>query len=184
MRGRWKSYAIGGALLIGFATGCLSGPAVSVEVCGDVRVPSEIDTLRLSLSDENGVESYSGVFSLHDFEADGGCADDPEALPQTFDLREGTGQMWVAVQGLRDQIEVTRVEARAEFPIRGSIDVVVALTADCLGVSCPFGQTCVTGLCEIAQFGGTPDTCQNLPAREPGTGADGGTATCSEDGGP
>ena len=175
---------IGGVLLIGSASGCLSGPAVSVEVCGDIRVPSEVDTLRLSLSDENGVESYSGVFSLHDFQDDGGCADDPEALPQTFDLREGTGQMWVAVQGLRDQIEVTRVEARVEFPIRGSTDVVVAMTADCLGVSCPFGQTCVAGLCEIAQFGGTPDVCQTLEPRDPNTAADGGTVACSGDGGP
>ncbi len=167
---------IGTWMLIGFGAGCFSGPSVEVEVCGDVRVPSEVDTLRLSLSDENGVESYSGVFSLYDFPADGGCTVDPAALPQTFELREGSGQMWVTIQGLRDQIEVTRVEARVEFPVRGSTDVVMALTSDCLGISCPFGQTCVAGLCEIAQFGGNPDRCENLQPRDP---PDGGSTSCS-----
>ncbi|MDF1562017.1 MAG: hypothetical protein P1V51_03190 [Deltaproteobacteria bacterium] len=178
----WGPYAIGLGLIV-LGAGCLSGPAVSVEVCGDVAVPTEVDTLRLSLSDENGVESYSGVFDLYEFPADGGCPLDPEALPQSFDLREGAGRMWVTVQGLRDQIEVTRVEARIEFPVRGSTDVTVALTSDCLGVSCAFGQTCVAGLCEIAQFGGTPNVCETLQPRDPTTLPDGGSA-CGTDGGP
>lgn len=162
------------------ATGCMQGPAVRVEVCGDVLVPSEVDSLRISLADAKGVESYSGVYVLASAEDGGACAPVPDALPQTFELRDGAGEMWLTVQGLRDEVEVTRVQARVEFPVRGTTDVTVALTADCLGMSCPFGQTCVQGQCEVAQFGGTPDVCDALSPRSPADG----TGACNGDGGP
>lgn len=173
-------------------TGCFGDPRVRVEICGDVAIPYTIDALRLSLRDEGQVEVSGGVFELFspgEIDLDGGNADagtgdgggclpgEREAFPVDFELRGGAGRMWVSVQGLKDGIEVMKVVARVEFPTQGVADVTVALSADCVGVQCAFGQTCVQEQCEIAQFEGTPDVCDELG--DP-VAPDGGAPLCSE----
>lgn len=161
--------------------GCGNGPRVHLHVCGDIRVPKDVDALGITLLDAAGNQVYNGSQDLFTAAAadggsaagDGGVADggapptdggtcttgQAQDLPLSFDLRLGHGDMWVIVQGFEQGAPVIEVEGRVRFPTQGAADVTVGLTRDCLGVHCAYGQTCVKGTCQITAFGGTPSSC-------------------------
>jgi len=183
--------AVGLALTGGVFAACLQGPRIQLELCSDLRVPEEIDTMRISLIDEGGHEVSQGLVILDPRSPlpDGGCEGELATFPQNLALSGGSGSSWVRVQGLKDGVEIARAEARVEFPVSGESPASVLLSADCLGVHCPAGQTCVTGACEITQFGGTPALCDTLsqnmrgPEVDAGSSSDGGPSDASLDGG-
>lgn len=176
---RWVGLAAG-ALVALSASGCTGDPVVRLHVCGDARVPEDLDAVRVSLLDETGQEIFSAVKELFVPEGaadagapgpDGGAPPDggactpgsAEVLPLVFDLHDGQGRMWVVVEGLKDGVPVVRYDAQADQPVRGVADVYAAFSQDCVGVRCAYGQTCAAGRCEIAVLGGAPEACDGSP---------------------
>lgn len=175
---RSRSHLLAGIACLGLV-GCGRAPYVHLHVCGDVAVPSDVDTVGVSLLDENQKSLYEGTSNLFTAKsgavADGGTTDggtsdggvcEPgtaQTLPLTFDLTAGQGNMWVVVRGFRDGVPVETVWGRVTLLTHGSADVSIGLTKDCLGVKCAYGQTCIRGQCEITKFGGDPKSCQGAP---------------------
>jgi len=132
-------------------------PRVRVEVCGDADVPRRLDGLRVSLLDADREPRREAVIELLE------C---PEAevsfLPQSVSFRPFDGRAWAAVQGLDDGRPVARFERRLELNSEESTSVQLALNRDCRGVSCPPGQTCIGGDCELApRSPSTPTRCES-----------------------
>lgn len=143
-------------------------PEVEVRVCGDVDVPREIDTLRVSLLGSDREPRREAVLELLE------C---PEAevhrLPQSISFRPFDGRAWAVVKGLRDGRPELRFERRLDLNGDTSTSVRLAANRDCLGVSCPEGQTCIGGECELApRSGSPPSSCES--AESDGTISDTG----------
>ncbi len=201
---RARTRPLGGLVVCALLlAGCGNGPRVHLHVCGDVRVPDDVDALGVTLLDADRNPVYDGTQDLFTpSDADGGTAgvDGGSAgvdggtggggaadagtsdggagagscvigqaanLPLSFDLRDGHGDMWVVVQAFKQGAPVATIEARVSFPTQGAADVSVGLTRDCLGVKCAFGQTCVKGICQVTEFGGTPAACEGAAATGP-----------------
>lgn len=135
------------ALVAGGASCGRRSPVVQVDVCGDVRVPAQIDALRVSVLDAERREIRAGLRELVE------C---PESvvleLPQRFEFQPVDGEVWIVVQGLSDGVERLRFERRAQLSTDEVTTVQLGLTQDCLGISCPLGLTCIDGECEQAPF--------------------------------
>lgn len=133
--------ALAGAL----AAGCEAEPAdLTLQICGDVRVPRQVDALRFEVLDANREVVDSRVLELLV------CpAGDVRELPVSadFEMREGT--TWVAVEGLQEGERVSRYERRLQLEGDDtSRDVRLAVQEACLGViSCSESETCAAGRC-------------------------------------
>jgi len=151
---------VGTALALG---ACPQEPALTVEVCSDMRAPDEIDGVRLVLLDDaHDRELWSGFYSLIN------CEDNRvEQLPQRYDAPALSRPVWLVASGLLEGVEVVRVETRVKGPLPGGLTVVpVSLVRDCLGqLSCPLGQTCVgpSGCAVVPVFEEDPMACAALP---------------------
>ena len=127
-------------VLILAACGSGESESVTVTVCGDLEVPSDLDMLRVSVVASDGAELWSGLSDLTAMEG-----------PLTYESRVpelGTDE-WVRVQGLFEGVVRLGVDGRVEGGM-----VSVSLDGSCLGVRCPLGQTCMDGECGL--IGGEP----------------------------
>ena len=170
---------LGTALALG---ACPQEPALTVEVCSDMRAPDEIDGVRLVLLDDaHDRELWSGFYSLINCEENR-----VEQLPQRYDAPALSRPVWLVASGLLDGVEVVRVETRVKGPLPGGLTVVpVSLVRDCLGqLSCPLGQTCVgPSGCEVVPvFEEAPMACAAPP--EPDVPDAGGLADAPDDDAP
>lgn len=140
---------------------------MTLEVCGELVAPLEVDALRVSLLDDTRLaETFAGVYEL------GTCdIDSSVQLPVEVDLPDQAGDVWIGVQGLSDGVVVTRVEVRLEPPTLDGPEVTVVpvnLTRDCLGVDCAVGQTCRDGVCVVTPWHhDDPATCVGGPTSWP-----------------
>ena len=128
---------------------------MSIEICGDLVVPDELDAVRLLVEQSGETQPAGGYIDLLD------PARDPEDpcpaivhhLPVHFDLVEGRRDMLVSAQGLLDGLVRLTSHAKADFPSSGPSPVTLVLSRACVGVSCSMGQTCLQGQCELIPYG-------------------------------
>ena len=131
---------------------------MGVRVCGDLHVPTELDTLRVSILDAERNERRAGVVALLE------CPGDKlKLLPQTVELGAFDGEAWILVQGLQDGIERIRVERRVRLHGDEATRVVLGLNRDCVGVSCALGQTCRGGACVLVPWESDDSQCASVP---------------------
>lgn len=140
---------------LGLGAGCdESLDQVEVELCGQVDVPAQLDAVRVVILDADRQEVRAGVRELVD------CATKtirPLSQRLSFSL-PADDELWFVAQGLRDGVEVMRFERRYRRSA-GESTVKLGLVASCLGLSCPLGQTCIDGLCEIAPWQDPAGVC-------------------------
>ena len=137
---------------------------MTLEVCGELVAPLEVDALRVSLLDDTReTETFAGVYEL------GTCdIESSVQLPIEVNLPEQAGAVWIGVQGLADGVEVIRAEVRLEPPGLGTTVVPLNMVRDCLGVDCSTGQTCVEGECVVTPWHhDDPAICDGGPTSWP-----------------
>lgn len=156
-----KAYHGGLAALISLALMACDDTSgqLQIELCGDVRIPQEVDSVRVSILDAQRQEVRAGVQELVD------CPN-MRALPINqrinFSAYDDT-ELWIVAQGLRQGVEIMRFERRYRPNQEEQPDgpITLGLTRACLGVFCPLGQTCVQGLCELAPFTNPSSLCKS-----------------------
>ncbi len=177
------------ALLVGLLGTSCKDPAsvLTIQVCGALEVPEEIDAIRVVVRDEDRSEVSAGVSELAGERApdgstlgsvfdlgipdarisgpdgDAGPACEPATRPVNVELEltPGEGRGWVEVVGLHDGVEVVRAEVR--HAAANDPRVVLALERVCLGATCPLGQTCIGGVCERVPEDGDAERCGECP---------------------
>ena len=90
----------------------------------------------------------------------------PEAkvkrFPQTIKFPPFSGDAWGVVQGLKDGTEILQYERQLDLNHEESTRLQLAVNADCIGIDCPLGQTCVRGDCVVAPHkGDEPTVCES-----------------------
>jgi len=84
-------------------------------------------------------------------------------LPVSITLPRPSGPGWVEVKVLQSGVQVNAAFRRVDdFARLDRVEMVLAL--DCLPVSCPAGQTCIEGRCELAPGPRDEPTCVGQPA--------------------
>ena len=97
-------------------------------------------------------------------------------LPHSLDFQPFDGEAWAVVQGLKEGVEVLHYERRVTLKTDQPTDLSLALNNDCLGVTCPLGQTCIGGRCTLAPYEANSQTvCAS--GKPGGTMADAGDAS-------
>jgi len=144
------------AVAVFLSAGCLyEDPVFKVEVCGDVRVPLDVDAFRITIFDAQlDKELVSGTREL--VSCPGVVT---KGLPQSVELAAVSGESWVRVQGLKDGVTVSRFDRRVRVGEDEGADVRVSITRACLGIMCAKGQTCIKGDCVLADFSSPPEIC-------------------------
>jgi hypothetical protein len=148
---------------------CAAEPTLSVEVCSDLRVPAELDAVRIVLFDaQRSAERYATVFEL--IECPAGRL---RGLPQVVRVPSPKAAAWLRVEGLRDGIAVISAETRLQEGDGESAPIPVSLEAPCRGQVCPLGQTCLTDACTAAPYHAeTPMRCVAAATPEADAGSD------------
>jgi hypothetical protein len=151
--------------------GCqVSGVVVGVDT--DLAVPGQLDGLTMRVV-ADGAEEFSNT--SNPWSLGPGAVE----LPGTFTLvaKHGRPLLQVEVRGMHgDQVLVTRM-ASLRMVDSELLYLEMPLTASCVGVSCPDGQTCAAGACTSASV-----DAATLPPYRPGierdgtVGGDGGSA--------
>jgi hypothetical protein len=143
--------------VLALSSGC--GPddlSLTVEICGDVRVPQDIDAVRVAVLKSDRSPATGGVLTLLECEP----SERVLALPQHMSLDPDTGDVWVVLEGLKNEIVVATYEQRIKLEEGDNPTITMGLTRDCLGfLSCALGQTCVDGECVIVEYGGIGGIC-------------------------
>ncbi|MFU8807057.1 MAG: hypothetical protein ACNA8W_24835 [Bradymonadaceae bacterium] len=157
------------------ATGCSRDTDdLVIEVCGNLGVPDELDSLRISILDAERQPMRSGVRELLE------CPGDRlRPLPQSVTFPPVVGEAWVVVTGLVDEVEKIRFERRINVEGPDFNPVVAILDHACLGFQCPLGQTCVSGRCVVAPYSVSGTSCPS--ARHGGDDLDAGPVEDGED---
>lgn len=164
---------VASALTLFVAACARPSDVVVIEMCGDVEIPEDVDAVRISILDAERANYNDGMLEL--LRCPG---DEIRELPQTVELDAPVGDVWIAVQGLQDGVEVLRSERRAVVSSRGAApEVLVGLTRSCMRVTCPLGQTCIDGDCEQAPWESDESMCSG---GRPSEGAGGGLEACPE----
>lgn len=146
---------------------------VVVELCGDVRIPGDIDAVRVSILSADRTQYRAGTLDLLN------CGSTQRELPQNTELEAPEGDVWVVAQGLQEGLEVLRFERRLRIEDSGRAqDAVIAMTRSCMRVTCALGLTCINGMCEQAPWADDEVSCSGGGASE---GAGGGMAMCTGD---
>ena len=160
------------------AAACQPDGEIELKVCGDLRIPGQIDALRLSVLDDSLNERRAVVVELVPREApvsesessgeenqeeaavEGDHADagepqekasaKPRSLPITAHLPVVAGSGYLRAQGLLKGIEVVRFDLRV-YDIESLERAELVLKKNCYRrISCSLGQTCVAKLCQVA----------------------------------
>lgn len=149
-----KIWSLFFALII---TGCISdSPKFNVRVCGDVRIPEDVDGYRLVVFDEDlAQELRSGSEDLLT------CpGDQVRNLPRSSSFDSVVGDSWVRLQGLKDGIVVTTFDRRVRANEDDDVDIIMGMTRACMGATCAKGLTCYDGVCQAAQFESSDSVCK------------------------
>lgn len=150
---------VGFVALLGLVACDDTSGQLQVQLCGDVLIPQEVDSVRVSVLEANRQEVRSGVQELVD------CTQ-LRALPLSRRINFTSyddSELWVVAQGLRQGVEIMRFERRYR-PSQEQEVVELGLTRACLGIFCPLGQTCIQGLCEQAPFTSPSSLCKSAAA--------------------
>ncbi|MBI5526434.1 MAG: hypothetical protein HY897_08865 [Deltaproteobacteria bacterium] len=142
---------------------------VAVEVCGDVLVPAQVDTLRLTVKDEKSAVISDGIIDLLK------CPDGEvvQEIPVVRTFRSAGGRAAIEVQGLRKGVSV--IAARAAPDTGAQKKVFLGLTEACLGITCADGQACVKGECIEVPAATDEGFCGSGPAADGGVNGDSGS---------
>lgn len=149
-----------GAILLSALSlaGCnAEAPDTHVEVCGNLSVPAELDSLRVVITDQHGAVLREGVRELW-------SCPGPSLmqLPQRLTFAPVSGDIFVRIQGLRGGVPVIENTLRKTL---GPDDphATISLEQGCLGIQCAPGETCSRGSCElIALASDTISACAGL----------------------
>lgn len=147
---------VGFVALLGLVACDDTSGQLQVQLCGDVLIPQEVDSVRVSVLDANRQEVRAGVQELVD------CTQ-LRALPLSGRINFTSyddSELWVVAQGLRQGVEIMRFERRYR-PSQEQEVIGLGLTRACLGIFCPLGQTCIQGLCEQAPFTSPSSLCKS-----------------------
>jgi hypothetical protein len=142
------------ALLV---SGCIAdAPKFNVRVCGDVRIPEDVDGYRVVVFDEDlAQELRSGAEELVT------CPGDQVLdLPRSSSFESVVGNSWVRLQGLKDGIVVTTFDRRVRANEDDDVDITVGMTRACIGATCAKGLTCYDGVCQAAKFESNDSVCK------------------------
>lgn len=151
--------------------GCADEAELAVRVCGDLVVPDDADAIRITTREASGAESLGGVVEL--LSCPQGSLTPPEdvvitRLPVDYTIPGEEGERFVVAQAIKAGIEVARVETRVTAASAGVTEVTLQLARSCLGSTCPQGQTCLSGTCQITPFAATePMSCTVEPSEAP-----------------
>ena len=138
-------------------TGCFAdAPSFNVRVCGDVRIPQDVDAYRIVVFDENlSQELRSGAEDLVS------CPGDQiRDLPRSSSFESVSGGSWVRLQGLKNGIVVTTFDRRVRAAEDTDVDITMGMTRACIGASCAKGLTCYDGVCQAAKFDSDDSVCK------------------------
>jgi len=130
-------------------TSCdLGPPDLVIDVCGDVRVPVDIDSYRITVYEsDRETLLLEGVKELVECPAENYLS-----LPRASTFESPEEEVWVIVEALRDGVTTITFETRVQ-DTSDDTTVKVPLTRDCIGIRCPLGQTCVQGECTLVEYG-------------------------------
>jgi hypothetical protein len=151
------------------AAGCTSDEANAVvELCGDLSVPDDIDSVRVVIYDQNRAPLRQGVREL--WSCPGPTL---HRLPQTLEFDPVEGDVFIEVQGLKDGAPVIRSELRTTYGAETEA-ATVSLTQACMGARCAAGETCIEGKCELVALAARAVSRCSLgrPTDEPDTSSD------------
>lgn len=140
-----KRVAFAVALLV--LAGCKDDPIVTVQVCGNVSVPAEVDAVRVSLRDSSYEVVLDGVQEF--IQCPAGLVG---GLPTSTAFSGQSGDRYIVAEALKDGIVRASVATRLQFPPDDDLTVTLRLTVDCLGKTCPLGQTCLDGDCKVVPY--------------------------------
>lgn len=125
-------------------TACTSDQAKArVQLCGDLSVPEDIESVRVVVYDQDRNPLREGVREL--WTCPGPTL---HRLPQTLEFEPVSGDVFVEVQGLKEGVPVIKAELRTTLGNDGA-DATVSLERSCMGANCAAGETCVDGKCEL-----------------------------------
>jgi hypothetical protein len=156
------------------AAGCTGGSRdITVEMCGDLAVPRQIDTLRLIARAGTSTPISDGIIELFQCPAEKLMATLP--VERTFTYSGDIAG--VEVQGIRKGVVV--ITSSANVDIAESGKAFIGLAQQCLGVTCAEGQTCFKGDCVTVPFVTDKSFCGAAP---PDAGAESDAATAVDAG--
>lgn len=174
------------ATVFAFA-GCAPDSQLEFRICGKLKVPKQLNALRISILDDALQEKSFALIELtaREIVKEGGVRDSAtsekdanssakdaesatepksssasvKSLPVTASLAGSDSSGYVRVQALLNGSEVARFDRR--IPKFGKIsEVDMPLTEDCYGkYNCSLGQTCVNGECVVAPIGNATPGC-------------------------
>lgn len=154
------------------AGGGCAGPAeATVEICGDLEVPGQLDAIRLTVRDDRALVVSDGVIELLQ------C---PEGeilarLPVSRSFT-GAGVFSIEAQGLKRGVVV--IDARDTLDTGATRKGLLLLAQACLGVECPDGQGCgALGDCVALPIRAGADSCAAAHPADGGSAGDGGAAS-------
>ncbi len=160
-------------LILATVISCTGDPdGMSVEVCGDIAVPDELEAIRIHLLNEEREILHSGVRDLLI------CPEDRiRPLPQTVNFREiDESVALVEIIALYEGVAITSTERRVE----SFGDFRVSLSESCRGSQCSLGQTCIVDSCEFTPTG-SDETCRESVTSVPDAGTDAGDVATGSD---
>lgn len=131
------------------AISCDTGPPeLKFDVCGDVRVPKDIDSYRVTVYEpDRETLLREGVRELVK------CpGEEYLQLPREEIFESPEQEVWVIVEAIRDGVTAITFETRVQDTSDDTL-VQIPLTRDCIGIRCALGQTCVQGECIIVEYG-------------------------------
>ncbi len=114
-----------------------------MQLCGDLAVPEDIESVRVVIYDQNRSPLREGVREL--WTCPGPTLHE---LPQTLEFEPVAGDVFVEVQGLKEGVPVVKSELRTTLSADAT-EATVSLERSCMGARCAAGETCVDGECEL-----------------------------------
>lgn len=114
-----------------------------MQLCGDLSVPEDIESVRVVIYDQDRTPLREGVREL--WTCPGPTL---HRLPQTLEFEPVSGDVFVEVQGLKEGVPVIKTELRTTLGNDGA-EATVSLERSCMGANCAAGETCVDGTCEL-----------------------------------